>query len=73
MSESQLTPDEIAKLLTAVDGDDTGSKRQKVSQGEISRLLTAIDANYSRSPNNTEPLSQDEINQLLAAIAHGKT
>jgi hypothetical protein len=73
MDGSQLTPDEIAKLLTAGDGDGAESNRPKVSQGEISRLLTAIDANYSRSPKNTEPLSQDEINRLLAAIANDNT
>jgi hypothetical protein len=65
-----LTPDEIARLLAPVTGDGTGSK-SGVTQEEIDRLLTAIMPAYNARLKRTEPLTQDEINQLLAAIDKG--
>jgi hypothetical protein len=69
MSDSLLTPDEIAQLLAPINtGDSTGLKRPTVTQEEINRLLTALDPAYSKRPNPTEPLTQEEINRLLAAL-----
>jgi flagellar motor switch protein FliM len=72
MSDSLLTPEEIAQLITGINGDNADPKRTALAQKEITQLLTAIDPGYSKRVNHTEPLSQDEINQLLAAIEAGE-
>jgi hypothetical protein len=74
MSDSSLTPDEIAQLLAPINtGDSTGLKRPTVTQEEINRLLTAINPAYRKRLKNTAPLTQDEINQLLAAMDNTNT
>jgi hypothetical protein len=70
-SESKITPltqGEINHLLALINGKSTGSKMP--TQGEINQLtnkLTAI--SDGRGPRaKTQILTQDEINQLLAAL-----
>ncbi|MDR2258029.1 MAG: hypothetical protein LBE14_02645 [Treponema sp.] len=74
MPDAPLTPDEINQLLTSIHaGDSTGVKHPAVTQEEITQLLTVINAGYSTRLKHTAPLTQDEINWLLAAIDYDNT
>jgi hypothetical protein len=74
MSDDALTPDEIAQLLLkTINAEGSTESKPSVTQDEMNRLLTALLPAYNAKLNHTEPLTQDEINQLLAMLDNDKT
>jgi hypothetical protein len=69
MPDAPLTPDDIIQLFTDINaGDSTGLKHTAVTPDEINQILTVVNAGNNTRLKHIEPFTQDEINQLLAAL-----